>query len=67
MLCPRADNYIDGTTFLQLEEQDIRELIPGAIGIVKKLLRLIPKVYSYTRLPHGIAIVFILYTFIAGC
>ena len=44
ILPPYTDNYIDGMTFLQLEEQDIRELIPGAVGIVKKLLRLIPKV-----------------------
>jgi len=44
LFCPHTDNFIDGTTFLQLEEQDIRELIPGAVGIVKKLLRLIPKV-----------------------
>ncbi|XP_065893301.1 uncharacterized protein [Dysidea avara] len=50
------DNYIDGTTFLQFEEQDIRELIPGAIGIVKKLLRLIPKDAELTTSGHNSSI-----------
>ncbi|XP_065902672.1 uncharacterized protein [Dysidea avara] len=36
------ENYIDGKEFLQLSQQDLKEMIP-AIGIVKKLLRLISK------------------------
>ena len=39
-----VENYIDGKEFLQLSQQDLKEMIP-AIGIVKKLLRLISKVF----------------------
>ena len=39
-----VENYIDGSEFLKLSEQDIKAMIP-AIGIAKKLIRLIPKVY----------------------
>ena len=44
-----SDNYIDGKEFLKLTEQDIKEMIP-AVGIIKKLARLIPKVCTgYTQ------------------
>ena len=35
---------MDGREFLQLSQQDLKEMIP-AMGIVKKLSRLISKVY----------------------
>ena len=38
-----VENYIDGREFLQLSQQDLKEMIP-AMGIVKKLSRLISKV-----------------------
>ena len=37
------DNYIDGKEFMNLSEQEVKKIIP-AIGIVKKIMRLIPKV-----------------------
>ena len=40
-----VENYIDGREFLQLSQQDLKEMIP-AMGIVKKLSRLISKVYT---------------------
>ena len=35
-------NYIDGKEFLDLTDHDVREMVP-AIGIAKKISRLIPK------------------------
>ena len=37
-----AANYIDGKEFLDLTDHDVREMVP-AIGIAKKISRLIPK------------------------
>ena len=37
------DNYIDGKEFMNLSEQDVKDIIP-AIGIVKKIMRLSQKV-----------------------
>jgi len=43
-----VDNYIDGKEFLQLSQQDLKEMIP-AMGIVKKLFRLISKVFCVIK------------------
>ena len=37
------ENYIDGKEFTRLTEQEVKDMIP-AIGIVKKIMRLIQKV-----------------------
>ena len=42
VLCP-IDNYIDGREFTKLTEAEVKQMVP-AIGIAKKILRLIPKV-----------------------
>ena len=41
-----VENYIDGAEFCYLSEKDVRDIIKP-IGIVKKILRLIPKVKGY--------------------
>ena len=41
--CPILENYIDGSEFLKLTDRDIRDMIP-AVGIAKKIGRLVPKV-----------------------
>ena len=37
------DNYIDGKEFTKLTEAEVKEMVT-AIGIAKKIVRLIPKV-----------------------
>lgn len=41
--CCFVENYIDGREFMQLSQKELKEMIP-AVGIVKKLSRLISKV-----------------------
>lgn len=38
-----TDNYIDGSEFVKLTEQEVKEMIP-AIGVMKKVTRLLPKI-----------------------
>ena len=33
------DNEVDGGTFMELSEGDFKEMLPGKIGPVKKLIR----------------------------
>ena len=41
------DNYIDGVAFVSLTLPEIREMVPP-IGLAKKIVKLIPKVYVCT-------------------
>lgn len=43
------DNYIDGKEFMKLSEAEVKQMIT-AIGIAKKIVRLIPKVISFCHL-----------------
>ena len=40
------DNYIDGKEFTKLTEAEVKQMVK-AIGIAKKIVRLIPKVISF--------------------
>ena len=42
-----TDNYIDGVAFVSLTLPEIREMVPP-IGLAKKIVKLIPKVYVCT-------------------
>jgi len=35
-----TDNEVDGESFLDLSEMDLKEMIPSKIGVVKKILKL---------------------------
>ena len=40
------DNFIDGKEFTKLTESEVKQMV-NAIGIAKKIIRLIPKVLSF--------------------
>ena len=42
-----SENYIDGKEFIKLTEAEVKAMVVP-IGLAKKILRLIPKVYIYT-------------------
>lgn len=44
MLLIFQDNEVDGDTFMELTEADFKEMVPGKIGIVKRLMRVQGKV-----------------------
>ena len=46
------DNEVDGDTFMELSEADFKEMIPGKIGVVKKLIRVQRTVNSYILYLH---------------
>ena len=40
-LCCLTDNEIDGEAFLELTIDDVKTMVPGKLGVVKKICRLI--------------------------
>lgn len=44
--CSLSDNYIDGKEFTKLTEAEVKQMVK-AIGIAKKIIRLIPKACIY--------------------
>ena len=58
ILLHHLDNEVDGESFMDLSESDLKEMIPNKMGVVKKILKLQQEVglvciqynYNYSRL-----------------
>ena len=53
------DHRIDGAAFVELDEQLVREMVPP-IGLVKKVMALIPKVSMYSFAHKMLAYIWIM-------
>ena len=45
-LDPHTDNEVDGESFMDLSESDLREMIPNKLVVVKKILMLQQEVHK---------------------
>ena len=51
------DNEVDGESFMDLSESDLKEMIPNKMGVVKKILKLQQEVgYKQAKINNHIAI-----------